>query len=264
MTTKQELMNTSAVWNDGFDECDDIEGQEQYTGQQGQRVKFTNDFRWVLASGETINPDREFVVSRIKRVVLKWGTDQKPVEYIVLKADEKFPDIERKNKETPRSEWVPDPFKKGELKGPWVAQHIVELIDSVTADKFWFPTNTGGGHRGVTELREKILWIHRTNGENAFPVVSLIDSFYTKNFGGKQRPHFVFRRCIRMDGLPDGGGGELSRSDAPQLTPPEPAKPVAAKQAEPIGDRLDRFAERERPSVAEDLQHFPPNLNRGE
>jgi hypothetical protein len=115
----KELQQSSSV--DGFE---GYEGASEGAGQrhaggiiiQGDLVKFTNEAEYVTRDGEQLPPDRELIVADIARIVQKW-VDQKPVETRVLAPGEKFPDIEKLNEDTPRSEWVEGP--DGNLRGPW-------------------------------------------------------------------------------------------------------------------------------------------------
>jgi hypothetical protein len=114
---------------DGFDGYEDqIEGREQSQGGgiiQGELVKFANDYTWVTRDGEELSPDLELVVVDIKRIVQKWH-DGQPVQTIELQPLQKFPDVEKMNADTPRSEWIKGP--DGELCGPWQAQHVLYLL----------------------------------------------------------------------------------------------------------------------------------------
>ena len=120
----------------------------------------------------------------------KWGKEKRPVETIFLKAGEKIPDLEKRNEETPKSEWVEGFNHK--LKGPWQAQHVVYLVDPVSIDQYTYPTATIGGGIAVRELIDRILWMRRFKGNAVYPIVQLATRPMSIQRGTatRPRPHF--------------------------------------------------------------------------
>jgi hypothetical protein len=202
---------------DGFEGYEDgIEGNEPQQGGgviHGAVVKFTNGSTWVTRDGQELPPDLELIAVDIGRVVQKWK-DQQPIETIVLEPGQKFPNIEEKNNQTPRSEWTKGP--DGKPRGPWQAQHIIYLLNAATMDRYSFPTGTTGGAIATRDLVEKTKWMRRFRG-HAYPVVTLSDTFMNTRFGGRQRPHFLIKRWV------DLGPNEKA------LPAPEP--PVSTQEA---------------------------------
>jgi hypothetical protein len=209
---------TPVPHGDGFEGYEDqIEGGDRRQGGviRGSVVKFTNETTWVTRDGEELPHDLELVAVDIGRVVQKW-VDQQPVETRILEPGEKFPDLKELNDNTPRSEWGVD--LNGNPRGPWQAQHIVYLLNPATMDRYSFPTGTTGGAICVRELVDKTNWMRRFRGAHVYPVVALSDRFMNTKFGGRQRPHFLIKRWVDLD-----GGEEVA------LPAPEPApKPAAA------------------------------------
>ncbi|HMF06895.1 MAG TPA: hypothetical protein VKE72_07775, partial [Methylocella sp.] len=186
-----------AGWEDG------VEGDDQPQNAgiiQGSLVKFTNEAAWVTRDGDELSANLELVAVDVARVVQRWQ-DQQPIETIILEPHQKFPDIEEMNEKIPHKEWVKGP--DGQLRGPWQAQHILYLLDPNTMDKLTFPTGTTGGRIAIRELRDKLVWMRRLRGPNVYPVITLADKYMNTRFGGRQRPHFVIRRWVRLGG--DGG-----------------------------------------------------------
>jgi hypothetical protein len=228
-------------WEDG------VEGDDRPQGAgiiQGSLVKFTNEATWVTRDGDKLPTDLELVAVDVVRVVQKWF-DQQPVETIILKPHEKFPDLEKKNEETPREEWGED--RNGNPCGPWQGQHILYLLDPKTMDKFTVPTGTVGGRIAVRELRDKTIWIRRLRGSNVYAVILLSDTFMKTNWGGRQRPHFKIVRWVRLG----GEGGEV------EALPP-PASPTTQTSAQ-----LDLPLVKE-PSLKEDLNDEVPTFENEE
>jgi hypothetical protein len=159
------------------------------------------------------------IVVNVRRTVLKWGKDKKrPPETIFLKAGEKIPDLEKRNEETPKSEWV-EGFD-GKPKGPWQAQHVVYMIDPISIDQYSYPTSTIGGGIAVRELIDRIIWMRRFRGNAVYPVVQLATRFMPTNYSGRLRPHFEIVDWAKFD---PGGGGMIPVNDPRQLPPQQPA-----------------------------------------
>jgi hypothetical protein len=207
---------------DGFDTFEDrIEGDEhpQHGLIQGGLVKFSNEATWPC-NDEDLPPDLELVAIDVIRVVQQWGKDQRPAETRILEPGEKFPDIEAMNEAVPRSEWLEGPSGP---RGPWQAQYIVYLMNPLTMDRYTFPTGTVGGGIAVRELRDKIVWMRRFRGARVYPVLTLSDTHMRTRFGGRQRPHFIVKRWIVLD------GGEGTALPAPANQGPRPIEPAKAE-----------------------------------
>jgi hypothetical protein len=204
---------------DGFEAFEPgTEGDEQSQNRgviQGTCVKFTNQATWEINDGEELPAELELVVVNIGRVVQKWK-DQQPIETRILEPGEKFPDIEKLNEETPRSEWVEGPDKQ--MRGPWQAQHVVYMLNPETMDRYSWPTGTIGGSIAVRDLVDKTKWMRRLRGAHVYPVVTLSDRFMNTRFGGRQRPDLPVRRWITFD--------------ADQKVLPAPATNIGTKELE--------------------------------
>ncbi|PWT77741.1 MAG: hypothetical protein C5B58_16330 [Acidobacteria bacterium] len=217
---RNEIAKTQSKAIDGFDAFEDgVEGEEERGSSQNPFVKFTNDASYVLKDGTELSPQLELLVTDIGREVVKFG-DGEVLDRIVLEPGQKFPNVEKLNEETPKSEWRKGP--SGELRGPWQAQHLVHLLNMATMEQYTFATSTIGGHIAVRDLVDKTRWMRKFRGENVFPVVTLADTFMHTRFGGRQRPHFLIKRWVTF-------GGGLPETATPAITGPAP--PVAAVTA---------------------------------
>src|SRR5215472_2813691 len=205
---------------DGFTGwADSIEGVERPEGAgliQGTLLKFSNTAQWVTRDEDEISSDLELIAVDVQRVVQKWQ-DGLPAETRILEPGEKFPDLEALNAAVPQSEWVEGP--DGKLRGPWQAQHILYLLDPATMDKYTFPTGTVGGRIAIGDLRDKLVWMRRTQGPNVYPVVTLSDKHMKTRFGSRPRPHFNIVKWTRLGG--EGGAVEAlpAPTSAPTLQP---------------------------------------------
>jgi hypothetical protein len=226
-----EVAKKTATAIDGFDGFEDsTEGAKERGGGviQGRIIKFTNEARWETNDGEEVDENRELIAVDVGRVVQRW-LDQRPIETIILKPHEKFPDIAKLNDAVPREEWVEGP--SGELRGPWQSQHIVYLLDPATMDKFSIPFGTVGGQIAVRDLCDKTKWMRRFRGENVYAVVQLNDVFMPTRFGGRQRPHFEVRRWVCF-----GAGGEPLAVTGPTDKATVALDPPSAKEV--TGDEI--------------------------
>jgi hypothetical protein len=182
-----ELTNITPAL-DGFEFGD----EDDRNITKGEKIKFTLDFRWEIArSGEVIDPQREFLVAGILRVMQKWIPGQNKPETRILAPNEKFPDLKKLNDEAPRSEWR-DKF--GKQVGPYQGAHIVYLIENaetVSAFTWIADIDTAGASRAVKELRETTQLTRRVRGQaNLLPIATLSDTFMPTQYGGRQRAHF--------------------------------------------------------------------------
>jgi hypothetical protein len=87
-------------------------------------------------------------------------------------------------------------------------------------DRFSYPTSTTGGSIAVRDLVDRTQWTRRFRGANVYPVVKLSDVFMNTRYGGRQRPHFVITKWLRL-----GGDGETLAvtGPAPAADPPSKA-----------------------------------------
>jgi hypothetical protein len=245
-----------AGWEDG------VEGDDRPEGAgviQGSLVKFSNEAMWVTRDGDELSADLELVAVDVARIVQRWQ-DQAPVETIVLEPHQKFPDLEEMNEKVPRDEWVEGP--SGELRGPWQAQHVLYLLDAGPMDKYTFATGTTGGRIAIRELRDKLVWMRRLRGPNVYPVITLADKFMNTKYGGRQRPHFVIKRWVRLG----GDGGEVEALPPP--TPPKTTQQALDEFAKPANKPAQQTTaqselplnEVQEPSLAEEMDDEIPDF----
>jgi hypothetical protein len=196
--------------NDGFNDRDDDNSGSLI---KGSKLKFTNDYKWLTRQGDQLGPEREFLPVEILRVHQIWGLDGKP-ENRVLGPDESWPDIEKLNDETPRSEWR-ESF--GVMKGPHENAYFVYLLDPTTLAVFTFITTTDGGKRAVSELKEATRRARALRGPNMFPIVTLGDTLFSKKFG-RNRPEFRVKTYVPL-GREAAAPAQLEHSGAAAKKP---------------------------------------------
>jgi hypothetical protein len=212
MTNELSVQNT----DDGFEGyTEETEGGDPHA-QKGvlagtTRVRFTNTAQWLTSDDEPM-PDIEYAAAKILRTVVKWGVDSTkgPEETRILKPGEKYPDIAALNDSCPRTEWRTD--MNGKLAGPWVAQHIVYLIDLETMGTFSWPTSTSGGAICVSDLVQRTNWMRRYRNEGVFPVVRCRSKHMATKYGGRERPHLEIEKWIELG----SGGDTLPAAETPQ------------------------------------------------
>jgi len=157
-------------------------------------VKFTNDYRYVLRDGTELPRNKDYIAADIRRYVVKWPPerDQAP-ERRLLGPNEKWPDFDTLNENTPKSEWIEGP--DGQLRGPWVMEHQVLLLDDKMA-QFLFVTQASGGHKAVGDLAHQTQLMRKVHGgKPVCPVIHLSDTLWSKRFN-RQRPSFDIQRYV--------------------------------------------------------------------
>jgi hypothetical protein len=179
---------------------DEVESRNEEISERaiiGQSVSFGNDGKWRLRDNSELT--KSLIVANCRRVLTKWGKEKRPVETIFLKAGEKIPDLEKRNEETPKSEWIEGYDHKP--KGPWQAQHVVYMVDPVSIDQYTYPTATIGGGIAVRELIDRILWMRRFKGNAVYPVVQLATRPMSIQRGTttRPRPHFEIVSWTKFD-----------------------------------------------------------------
>jgi hypothetical protein len=236
---------------DGFTGFEDgVEGDDRPQGGsliQGRILKFTNEYSWVTSDGEELSPTLELVAADIIRLVQKW-IEQKPVDVIVIPPGQKFPDVAAMNEKAPRSEWRKD--LNGKDVGPWQIQYLVYLLDLQTLDRYTYPTATTGGGVAVRELAVKTKWMRRFRGPNVNATVTLSDTFMKNRFGGRQRPHFIIKKWVGLD-----GEGTLPASKPLALEGGAAEKPTEKPTAPPIQPGIHEVKE---PTLSEELNDEIP------
>jgi hypothetical protein len=222
---KQQLAKQlPATALDGFTGFNDsVEGDERPQGGsviQGTLLKFSSEAVWLTGNGEEMSRERELIAVDIARIVQKW-IDQMPVETIIVPPGERFPDVQAMNEAAPKSEWRED--LNGNMRGPYVMQYLLYLIDAHSLDRYTFATSTIGGGIACRELADKVAWMRKYRGPKVSAVITLADAFMKTKYGGRQRPHFQIVRWIGFD----TGGGETLPARKPPLEGGAVAKPEA-------------------------------------
>src|SRR5262245_38442537 len=199
--TKQE----SHELDDGFagyvDETENQEGPSAASNRivQGTKVAFTNEALWIDDADEELPTGLELVVVAIARLVQKWGKDpsKPPIETIVLKPGEKWPDVQKMNEQCSRSDWR-DGFNG--LQGPWQDARAVYFVDLKTMTKYTWVTSTIGGGIAIRDLVDRVDMMRRFKGMQVFAVVTLTDVHMNTRFGGRQRPCLAVKNWVLLDG----------------------------------------------------------------
>jgi len=246
---------------DGYN--DDVAGDNEQTNEraiQGQHVRFTNESTWLLADETPLT--KKLVVANVRRCVTKWGANNKP-ETRFLAPGEPIPNIKALNEAAPKSEWREGP--NGQLQGPYQAQQLVYLVDPVGLDKYTYASGTIGAGIAVRELVDRILWLRRFRGNNAYPLVQLSDRFMKTRWGGRQRPHFEIVQWITLD----PNSGMIPTDDPRQLPAPQQptqqtqqSAPSAAPQAAPSAQPAAQQQSAAKPLDAVPLKTVePPDLS---
>jgi hypothetical protein len=140
-------------------------GQQVSTFGGARILKFVAG-NYVTREGETIGPEREFVLLGLVKVVQKF-VGKKLMDTIVVPPLEKFPDVDAMNEAAPREEWGPD--LNGKMVGPYARILVLKLYDASTMDRYVFVTGTLGGMIAFGDISDKIKLIRRQKGKDTTP-----------------------------------------------------------------------------------------------
>jgi hypothetical protein len=216
----------------------------------GPKLKFL-DPHWWNTSTEQMMTGTALILIDVKRVVNKWGHDNKPLVTRILEPGEKFPDFEKLNAECDKSEWLE---KFGKLVGPWSGQNLLYFVDDFERlNRFTWPSpiTTIGSAICVDEVVDQIALVRRVKGQNMYPVTILGHTNFKNDFGPRQRPyllnipHWVTYGTAAQKTLPDNNQtrGALSAPSgnpgaAPSGTARTPAgtQPVSKPTAKEVTD----------------------------
>jgi hypothetical protein len=180
---------------------DQMEGETERSGVRGI-VKY-NEPMW-LHLGVELPRDDEYIIHGVDRYAIMWHADDKhrAPDREFIPPGTKFPDLNERNKQTPREQWVTYP--DGSPKPPWEKEYQVLMINA-KYDRFTFVTATIGGGIAVRELVSKVEDMQSDcNNSFACPVVLLRHTHMNSqhNKKGLERPYFEFtgRWVIYGDG----------------------------------------------------------------
>jgi hypothetical protein len=219
---------------DGFTGyTDEMAGEEDRSASasliRGKRVKFLSP-KWVThPEGVVLSPDLPLVVTGILRVVVKWGKDktQGPLESIVLKPREIFPDLKALNAAIKPEEWVHD--YQGNLVGPYSRQRLVYLLDlDRTMTRYtWIDQYTAGGSIALRLLTQQIDDKRAWLGKLVFPKVLLrtIDMPTRYSSEPRQRPDLEI-----VDWVEQGASPALLEDQSSKQLPPAEEKAAPPKE----------------------------------
>jgi hypothetical protein len=189
--------------SDGFDETE--------TGDrviQGTLLKCV-DGKWTDRDGSP--PPETPLLALSTLTIAQHLQDQKPIETIVKRPGQPFPDVDDLNAEIPQSEW-----EEG-LNGPrppWQEQKVVYFLCEATAERFTFASGTVGANIAVSDLRTRVRDMRFMRGQGALPLVELSSKPMKTKRGNKIRPEF------KIIGWRDAAGNSSAIADpaTPQLT----------------------------------------------
>jgi hypothetical protein len=226
----------------------------------GLRIKFDGKAIKYTVNGVILPKDFQALAIKTLRAVLKWHPDKSlPPEYKVLAPNEKFPDIDARNEEAPKSEWITGP--DGKPCGPYQKQSVLYLLGITPAmERYTFAATANNGHVAIEQLASTITWRRQTTGKPVYAVVGFSDVLWSKRFG-MQRPYFIPVRWVEPNFGNDtadtakpinGNGGALA--DAMKTIEETVASAVSTQQTdEQLG--LKSVAE---PTLREDLKDEVP------
>jgi hypothetical protein len=267
---KQLVSDVAQQARDGFDTFDDAiesDDAEQASSSspsssiiRGNQLKFgdaTTPFKWLdKSTGKPFSLERALVAIDLWRVMQKWPpqNDKSPPATRILAPDEKFPDVDKLNAETPKDEWRTGP--DGKPKGPYENAFVLYLLDAETMQRYTYVASTIGGKRAVRELRDRVDWMRKFRGSNVYPAVVLADVFMTTDYGGRPRPHFEIMHWIQFG----DAGTPLPAPEQRMLTveADEPPTPKAGTQTAKSPTQKTGARKVKPPTLSEELDDELP------
>jgi hypothetical protein len=141
---------------------------------------------WSFRDGTTWHERLRLIAINMTEANQKW-VDGLPAATFFPDASGKLDDIEALNKAAPKKEWTRG--FNNELKGPWVRQFVVRLLDPVSFSSFTFCNSTTGSRIAYELLDDKIGMARMIRGP-VYPVVELADAPFKTKYGERRRPDF--------------------------------------------------------------------------
>ena len=189
-----------------------------------------NDGRWL--DGDGLSPPPEMLVIGTTKGLQCWGRDNDLLDVVVETPGEPLPDVDELNAQIPQNEWGKD--LSGNPRKPWQLNHVVYLIDPVSASTYTYLNSTTGARIAVERLAERIQNMRFMRGNAVAPIVRLDSRPMKTSFGTKQRPEFTIIewRDLSGDGptpvmLEHKGGGDAALQIEHQPAAPEKQPAVA-------------------------------------
>jgi hypothetical protein len=240
MSSELEKSKTTQMLDNFADFDTSVEGDDDRTLGGGMlvgtRLKFGNDAKWRTHPDGDDCSGRVLVASNIRRLEIKWGLvpNSPPIDHRELKSGEKFRNMKELNEACPKEEWR-ESF--GKMVGPWQIQHVLELCDLSSMEKFSWPTSTIGGSVAIEQLVDRILMKRQFfKRVDIWPLVRLSNRFMRTKWQGRERPHLEIIEWYWPN------KGESDKIEAaptqPKSLPPALAKAPEVSPSEEMDDNL--------------------------
>jgi hypothetical protein len=177
--------------HDGFDDTD-IDDRLI----QGTIIRCV-DGVWSARDETVLSRGTRLVVLNTAEALQRWE-NQRPVETIVKQPGQPLPDADELNAKIPKKRW--EKGLDGQLRAPWVKQHIAYLLDPKDAAVFTFVNSTVGARIAVERLKDRVKMMRALRGERVVPIVELGSKPMPTGFGTKQRPDFIVHEWRNLGG----------------------------------------------------------------
>jgi hypothetical protein len=155
----------------------------------GYKIKFDFNNRCWVVNEVKVEPDtmdEAFVVVGVKAAWLRWGEDKKRPEQRVTEPGQRHPLREELPEFDDEDAW-PLGLDGKTPADPWKDTRYIYLISKETAIEHTFVTDTYGGRRAVSDLKQQIANARRVHPD-AVPIVKLSIATMPTNYGPKPRP----------------------------------------------------------------------------
>jgi hypothetical protein len=185
----------------------------------GRMLKFNNDAEYVFNKTEKLPAETTLVAVGVITAWVGW-VGNKPAEHRITQEGQIHPDRE----DLPDQDqdlWPPG--LNGEPSDPQRDTRYLHLVDPQTGMDFTFVTDTFGGRRAVSDLKNQIRNV-RSAHPAALPILQLGSTTMSTKFGVRQRPEFK---------VVGWTGRQASQEVAPPLQV-EQQKPAPRRQDDPI------------------------------
>jgi hypothetical protein len=197
-----EVTKPNLTVQDGFD----VDEQIDRRLIQGAIVKFV-DGKWTMG-GEPWPADTRVIVVDGLRAIQRWQA-QKPIETFM---DLPLPDLDNLNSKIPEEQWETD--RDGNLRKPYQLNHVIYLLDPLTAAKFTSINSTIGQKVAYERLQDSIKMMRKLRGAHVSPIVKLSTTMMKTKRGLKQRPDLVIVDWIQF------GPAQLPANEVKAIAPP--------------------------------------------
>jgi hypothetical protein len=179
----------------------------------GTMIKYGFNEKTFYINGAEADPSDTYAVLDVVVAWVRWGAAGGKPEHRITKPGQHHPEREELPDQN-EEEWQIG--RDGKPEDPWKDNRYVLVVNTATAAEFTFVTDTVGGRRAISDLKNEISKARRSL-PGAIPIVKLISTTMPTSYGIKPRPGFKV----------EGWHGGTAPAPAPSDEPKQPVRRYA-------------------------------------